>query len=238
MRPFQIAVLIALLAGVAGCALPPALTIASFVADGISMASSGKTVTDQAISLLARKDCRLWRLMQGKSICGADTSVVAVAALPPRLPLHAASPALRPAESGVAAAGGPVEVPPGEATPTPVAQIPAAMPPGPSPEPLPATSSSPVATVTPAPASPRPRVATAASRQTPPPNKAVAPPALPPMRHAAGDTPVHGEMIIRSGTDEAEARALADSLHAVGASVRPVLHGDVTIYEVVMGLSG
>jgi hypothetical protein len=45
-------------------------------------------------------------------------------------------------------------------------------------------------------------------------------------------------MIIRSGTDEAEARALADSLHAVGAVVRPARHGDITIYEVVMGLSG
>ena len=45
-------------------------------------------------------------------------------------------------------------------------------------------------------------------------------------------------MVIRSGTDQAEARALAESLHAVGATVRPVRHGDITIYEVVMGLSG
>ena len=45
-------------------------------------------------------------------------------------------------------------------------------------------------------------------------------------------------MVIRSGTDEAEARALANDLHAVGASVRPVRRGEVTVYEVVMGLSG
>ena len=64
-----------------------------------------------------------------------------------------------------------------------------------------------------------------------------------PARPATASAPVRGgavrgEMIIRSGTDEAEARALAQSLNAVGAFVRPVRHGDITIYEVVMGLSG
>ena len=49
---------------------------------------------------------------------------------------------------------------------------------------------------------------------------------------------MRGEMVIRSGTNEAEARALADSLHDAGAIVRPVRHGDLTTYEVVMGLSG
>ena len=58
------------------------------------------------------------------------------------------------------------------------------------------------------------------------------------MPRATGEARLRGEMIIRSGTDEAEARALADSLHAAGATVRPVRQGDVTIYEVVMGLSG
>ena len=38
--------------------------------------------------------------------------------------------------------------------------------------------------------------------------------------------------------DKGPARALADSLYAVGATVRPVRHGDITTYEVVMGLSG
>jgi UDP-N-acetylglucosamine enolpyruvyl transferase len=58
------------------------------------------------------------------------------------------------------------------------------------------------------------------------------------MRLAASDARMRGEMVIRSGTDEAEARALAESLHAVGANVRPARHGNITIYEVVMGLSG
>src|SRR6266704_3808529 len=98
MHPSRIAVLIALIASVGGCVLQHALIIASFVAEGISMASSGKTVTDQAVSVLLQKDCRLWRLVQGKSICGSDTSVVAIAALPPPVPPPAASPGLRPTE--------------------------------------------------------------------------------------------------------------------------------------------
>src|SRR5689334_10047571 len=105
MRPLRIVVLIGLVSGVAGCVLPPALSIASLVADGISVAGSGKTVTDHAISLLAHEDCRLWRLLQGKSICQADTTVVATAKLPPPLPVHAASPALHAPDPNPVVAG-------------------------------------------------------------------------------------------------------------------------------------
>ena len=238
MRPFRIAVLIALLASVGGCVLPPALTIASFVADGISMASSGKTVTDQAVSVLLQKDCRLWRLVQGKSICGSDTSVVAVAALPPPVPLRAASPGLRPTEPFASAVAAPVEALPTEPAPAPEAQLPTSVPATATPAPLPAVSSSPIATAAPAATAPRQKIPTALAApllQAPPPIVAAVPP---PMHRAAGDARMRGEMVIRSGTDETEARALADSLHAVGATVRPVHQGDITIYEVVMGLSG
>ena len=222
--------------GMAGCALPPAVTIVSFVADGVSMASSGKTVTDQAISFLAQRDCRLWRLVQGKSVCGSEQSVVAVAALPPALPLHAASPALAPPDPGV------VTVLPAEAAaePTPVAFTPS--PAGAQAAPKPATTGS---DSVPAIAAPTGGIAqqnlatapAASRRQAAPPNVAPvrAAPAIP---RDTGEARVRGEMIIRSGTDEAEARALADSLHAAGATVRPVRHGDITIYEVVMGLAG
>ena len=227
MHPFRIAVLIAFIASVGGCVLPPALTIASLVADGISMASSGKTVTDQAVSVLLQKDCRLWRLVRGKSICGSDASVVAIAALPPPVPPRAASPGLRPTDPLVAVAA------PVETLSTEPAVPSTAMP-----EPLPAASRSQTETAAPAAATPRPRIPTvlaAPPLRAPPASVAAAPL---PMRHAAGDARMHGEMVIRSGTDETEARALADSLHAVGATVRPVRHGDITIYEVVMGLSG
>jgi len=240
MRPLRIAVLIVLLSGLAGCALPPALTIASFVADGLSMASTGKTVTDQAISFLAHKDCRIWRLAQGKPICGSDANVVTVAALPPPLPLRAASPGLHAFEASGAATDASVQVSAAESLPVP---LPAA--PGPAPLTTAPNSAAAVPDSAQAPAraapTPRPSIAVAPSappRQLAPPSVASVPLAPAPVRHAAGDTRVHGEMVIRSGTDEAEARALADSLHAVGAVVRPVRHGDITIYEVVMGLSG
>jgi hypothetical protein len=246
MRPFGIAVLVVLVSGVASCVLPPAFTIASFVADGLSMASTGKTVTDQAISFLAHKDCRLWRLVQGKSICGSDANVVAVAALPPPLPLHAASPGLRPAEQSIAATTPSTPVPVVVVPLAPAAQTTTATPVAPTTAPLPAVAPSVPAVSTPAVAAsigaaPRQKIAqapAAPSHQTAPATVAAAPPAEPSIRHTASDARVRGEMIIRSGTDEAEARALADSLHAVGAVVRPARHGDITIYEVVMGLSG
>src|SRR6202035_2495210 len=97
MRLMSIALLLAFASGVTGCVLPPAFTIASLMADGVSLASSGKTVTDHAISLLAHEDCRLWRLLEGKSVCGSQATVVTVAQLP-ALPLRAASPATRPPE--------------------------------------------------------------------------------------------------------------------------------------------
>ena len=234
MRPLRTTLLIPLVLGLAGCALPPAVTVVSFVADGISTASSGKTVTDQAISLLAQKDCRLWRLMQGKSICGSEASVVAVAALPPALPLRAASPALLPPEPSLGAAK-PLEVAPAE--PTPMAPTPSltVVPAAPAATPTGSDSAPAVAEIS------RLNTATAPPAHTRRPTTPTVAPAVgaqPPVRRAAGEARVRGEMIIRSGTDEAEARALADSLHAAGATVRPARHGDVTIYEVVMGLSG
>jgi len=111
MRPLLLVVLLALASGFAGCVLPPAVTIASFVADGASLVGTGKTTTDHAISLLADEDCRLWRVLKGKPICQSDTTVVAVAKLPPPLPPHAASPALRPPEQNAAIAGFVVDEP-------------------------------------------------------------------------------------------------------------------------------
>jgi hypothetical protein len=245
MRPLRIALLIGLVSCIAGCVLPPAFTIASLAADGFSLTTSGKTVTDHAISLLAHRDCRLWRLIQGKSICGSDASVVAVAKLPPPLPLRAASPALNPPAPTVAAA---TSTDPSQSNP--VASSSAAAPErtdqenatltalSPSP---PAPASAPVAIKAQASVTAHPKATTAPAV---PPHQVGSPSAVPtpvasvPVRHTTGDTGVRAEMIIRSGTDEADARALAEALHATGAFVRPVQHGTTTIYEVVMGLSG
>ncbi|GEM_PF-3546225 len=269
MRVLRIIAVVAVGSGIAGCVLPPAFTIASFVADGVSVASSGKTVTDHAISLLAHEDCRVWRLLQGKSICQAETTVVAEAKLPPK-PVRTASPGLRAAE--VAAAGFILDAPDARiAIPFPAPKSAPAEPPAPahaapparprvttSIAPSPSSPPTMVAsfildepdTAIPVSIAPPPKVAVtpgkpapAGGAKAPASVKAAAQQASPPMPIAPAATAalsgtVRGEMVIRSGTDETEARALAESLRAVGATVRPVRRGDITVYEVVMGLSG
>ncbi len=65
MRWLSLAALTILLSG---CALPPAITMASLVVDVASYASTGKTVTDHGISLVVGQDCALLRGLEGE-IC-------------------------------------------------------------------------------------------------------------------------------------------------------------------------
>ena len=60
----------------AGCAIPPAVTVVSLVADGISYAATGKSTTDHAISAVARQDCALLRAVQDEAICDPDGEVL------------------------------------------------------------------------------------------------------------------------------------------------------------------
>jgi hypothetical protein len=53
----------------AGCALPPALTIASLAADGVSYFATGKSTTDHALSAIAEEDCALVRAVKEEAIC-------------------------------------------------------------------------------------------------------------------------------------------------------------------------
>jgi hypothetical protein len=55
-----------------GCAIPPAISIASYVLDGISYAATGKSVTDHGISMAAGRDCATWRLLKGQNPCKGD----------------------------------------------------------------------------------------------------------------------------------------------------------------------
>ena len=64
----------------AGCGLPPAVTIASFAIDAISLAVSEKTVADHALSQIAQKDCSMWRGFTGDELCIDEDSTFAVAA--------------------------------------------------------------------------------------------------------------------------------------------------------------
>lgn len=69
MRWLSLVALTTVLSGVlSGCAVPPAITIASLVADVATYASTGKTVTDHGISLVLGQDCALLRGLEGK-IC-------------------------------------------------------------------------------------------------------------------------------------------------------------------------
>lgn len=52
-----------------GCALPPLLTIASYAIDGMSYLSSGKSVSDHALSAVTTQDCALFRVVMGDDIC-------------------------------------------------------------------------------------------------------------------------------------------------------------------------
>lgn len=59
----------------AGCAIPPAVTIASFAADGVSYAATGKSVTDHGISAATGHDCALLRpVIDDKPVCDTTLS--------------------------------------------------------------------------------------------------------------------------------------------------------------------
>ena len=66
----------------AGCAVPPAVTVASFAADGVSYVATGKSVTDHGISAATGHDCALLRpVLDDKPVC--DTTETAAAKLVP-----------------------------------------------------------------------------------------------------------------------------------------------------------
>ena len=60
----------------AGCAVPPAVTIASLAFDGLSYATTGKSTTDHALSAVASEDCALMRVLQEKAICTPEQTQV------------------------------------------------------------------------------------------------------------------------------------------------------------------
>ncbi|HSI01024.1 MAG TPA: hypothetical protein VLA02_10515 [Reyranella sp.] len=51
------------------CGAPVAVTAVSYGADSVSMADSGKSTSDHFISMVSRKDCAMWRVLRGRSVC-------------------------------------------------------------------------------------------------------------------------------------------------------------------------
>ena len=69
-----------------GCALPAVVSIASLALDAGSYMVSGKTMSDQALSLALNQDCALARILEGE-ICREEPDYeIATTALAPLLP--------------------------------------------------------------------------------------------------------------------------------------------------------
>ncbi len=56
-----------------GCGAPIGLQIASVFADGVSLLTTDKTLTDHGLSALTEKDCAVLRGLKGEEICRDDT---------------------------------------------------------------------------------------------------------------------------------------------------------------------
>lgn len=69
MRPITFPVLLVVLSGCAGLAVPPGLTIASYAVDGASYLGSGKSMTDHMLSDWTGRDCATWRIIKSRPIC-------------------------------------------------------------------------------------------------------------------------------------------------------------------------
>lgn len=54
---------------VGGCALPPALAVASYLGDGVLLAATGKSSTDMGLSLATGKDCSTLHILREEDIC-------------------------------------------------------------------------------------------------------------------------------------------------------------------------
>jgi hypothetical protein len=54
--------------GLAGCVMPPVVSYASLAMDGISYATTGKSVSDHALSAATDQDCAVWRAVSEQEI--------------------------------------------------------------------------------------------------------------------------------------------------------------------------
>lgn len=67
-----------------GCivAVPPAIQLASLALDGVSYITTGKSVTDHAISTVTAQDCAMTRALKGEDICSVPRNDIEVAMKP------------------------------------------------------------------------------------------------------------------------------------------------------------
>ncbi len=82
------------------CALPASFSIASVAIDGISYATSGKSVSDHALSAVANEDCAMWRALKARPICRDQDVPETMVAAAPESEVPAAVLAAAPAAGG------------------------------------------------------------------------------------------------------------------------------------------
>ena len=77
-RPTAIATILIASQALSGCifAMQPAYQIASLMLDGVNYVSTGKSVSDHAISVVAQKDCAVLRALNGQDICETPDTMV------------------------------------------------------------------------------------------------------------------------------------------------------------------
>lgn len=52
-----------------GCAIPIAVSVASYAADGALLLTTEKAGTDHLLSIGSGQDCAMWRVVKGREIC-------------------------------------------------------------------------------------------------------------------------------------------------------------------------
>lgn len=113
MRVPRLCWLIVLPMGLLGaCAVPPAVTVASLAADGVSYAATGKSMTDHGLSAATGEDCALLRFIKHQSVCRNDTERgrdvpvdIGKASVPPPAPESSPAPAVASARDRYVALG-------------------------------------------------------------------------------------------------------------------------------------
>jgi len=72
MRVTVLALLAPVLAGsLSGCVLPPAVSVAGMLLDGISYVATEKSVNDHVLSEAMESDCAVWRAVKDGLVCRA-----------------------------------------------------------------------------------------------------------------------------------------------------------------------
>jgi len=69
VHPLTLLVLATMPLLMGGCAIPVAVSIASYAADGVLLLTTDKAGSDHLLSLGTGQDCAMWRVVKGREVC-------------------------------------------------------------------------------------------------------------------------------------------------------------------------